>query len=354
MTRVNQRVNQLIRYLSSGLVVGAALVGLAGSPVRAQQITDPSPGVGANDVEPTTPITATFRDSNGVTIRPETVKVFVNDRDVTSEAVITRDFFSYRPTQPLTAGENNVLLEFTNSQGTTRRVTWSFNVGTPVRASIESVSHNASTRPLAANEILLITVNGTPSSDVNVLLIQDSQRVSRLETREVSPGTYVANALVNAQDRTREGILVARLENSGQVRFVTAEQPVQLIEGATTTPQTLTSQEVSATVQPQVSLQPRLTNFNDGDPVNSNSFTLQGQTQPNASVQIEVKAELSVGGLVTTTRTLLTRTVNANSEGSFSLPVTDALGASGTIYQIRMVATAGGQSRSTDLRLVRR
>ncbi|NJL98907.1 MAG: hypothetical protein HC924_08885 [Synechococcaceae cyanobacterium SM2_3_2] len=338
--------------------MGAVLIGLAGSPVYAQQITDPSPGVGAMDVEPGTPITATFREANGVSVRPETVKVFVDEQDVTSQAVITRDFFSYRPTQPLSAGEHDVLLEFTNTQGTTRRVTWSFNVGTPIRAAIESVSHNAGNRPLAANEILLITVNGTPASDVSVLLIQDSQRVSRLETREVSPGTYVANALVSNQDRTTEGILVARLENSDQVRFVTAEQPVQLIEGATTTTQTLSSQEVNATVQPQtqgqIPLQPTLTNFNDGDPVTSNSFTLQGRTQPNASVQIEVRAELSVGGFVTTTRTLLTRTVNANADGSFSLPVTDPLGAPGTIYRVRMTASSGGQSSVRDLQLVRR
>ncbi len=348
------KANALTRYLSSSVLLGAVLIGLAGAPVHAQQITDPSPGVGAMDVEPGTPITAAFRESNGVSVRPETVKVFVDEQDVTSQAVITRDFFSYRPTQPLSAGEHDVLLEFTNSQGTTRRVTWSFNVGTPIRAAIESVSHNAGNRPLAANEILLITVNGTPASDVSVLLIQDSQRVSRLETREVSPGTYVANALVSNQDRTTEGILVARLENSDQVRFVTAEQPVQLIEGATTTTQTLTSQEVSATVQPQASLQPTLTNFNDGDPVTSNSFTLQGRTQPNASVQIEVRAELSVGGFVTTTRTLLTRTVNANADGSFSLPVTDQLGAPGTIYRVRMTASSGGQSSVRDLQLVRR
>ena len=350
--------NALTRYLSSSVLLGAVLIGLAGAPVQAQQITDPSPGVGAMDVEPSTPITAAFRESNGVTVRPETVKVFVDDQDVTSQAVITRDFFSYRPTQPLSAGEHDVLLEFTNSQGTTRRVTWSFNVGTPIRAAIESVSHNAGNRPLAANEILLITVNGTPASDVSVLLIQDSQRVSRLETREVSPGTYVANALVSNQDRTTEGILVARLENSDQVRFVTAEQPVQLIEGATTTTQTLTSQEVNATVQTQTQgqtpLQPTLTNFNDGDPVTSNSFTLQGRTQPNASVQIEVRAELSVGGFVTTTRTLLTRTLNANADGSFSLPVTDQLGAPGTIYRVRMTASSGGQSSVRDLQLVRR
>lgn len=349
--------NKLTRYLSSSVILGAALMGLSGSPARAQQITDPSPGVGASQVEPASPITATFREANGVRVRPETVKVFLDDTEVTAQSVITQDFFSYRPNEPLSPGERNVLLEFTNTQGTTRRVTWSFNVSSPVRATIDNVSHNASTRSLSANEIFLVTINGTPNSRVSALLIQDSQRVSRIETSEVSPGTYVGNVLVRAEDRTAEGILVARLENSNQTRFATAEQPVRLIEGATST-QTLTSQDVtgttSATVATPAALSVSLTNFNNGDPVTSNSFTLQGRTQPSASVQIEVRAELSVGGLISTTRNLTTRTLTAGADGTFSLPVTDALSAPGTIYRIRMTATANGQTSTTELNLTRR
>jgi hypothetical protein len=88
--------NQRCPWFRRVLVAGAAIVELAGLPAKAQQVTNPSPAQAATDVEPTSPISASFRSQNGVSVRPEAVRVFLNGREVTSEAVITRDFFTYR------------------------------------------------------------------------------------------------------------------------------------------------------------------------------------------------------------------------------------------------------------------
>ncbi|MFS8879167.1 hypothetical protein [Synechococcus sp. H55.11] len=338
--------DNLYSWFPRALLIGAAVVGLSGPPARAQQITDPSPAQAATNVEPTSPISASFRSQDGVSVRPETVRVFLDGKDVTAESVITRDFFTYRPAQPLPPGRREVLLEFTNTQGVTRRVTWSFTVGSPVRASIDLVDHNAGNRPLAAGEILLVTVKGTPSSRVTVYLVQDGRQVQTLPAQEVSSGTYVVNALIEPKDTTREGIVIARLENNGQVRFMTAEQPARLIEGATGGIQRLTTQEVSATISPS-SLLPQITNLRDGDRVAGSSFTLQGTTAPNASVRVNVTASTSLGGIISAQQTVTNQTVQADAQGRFTVTVRPPIPASGTVYQINLTATSGNQTSPT-------
>ncbi|MFT0818597.1 hypothetical protein [Synechococcus sp. W60.3] len=338
--------DNLYSWFPRALVMGAAVVGLSGLPARAQQITDPSPAQAATNVEPTSPISASFRSQDGVSVRPETVRVFVDGKDVTAESVITRDFFTYRPSQPLPPGRREVLLEFTNTQGVTLRVTWSFTVGNPVRASIDLVDHNAGNRPLAAGEILLVTVKGTPSSRVTVYLVQDGRQVQTLPAQEVSSGTYVVNALIEPKDATREGIVIARLENGGQVRFMTAEQPARLIEGAAGGIQRLATQEVAATISLS-SLLPQITNLRDGDRVSGSSFTLQGTTAPNASVRVNVTASTSLGGIISAQQTVTNQTVQADAQGRFTVTVRPPIPASGTVYQINLTATSGNQTSPT-------
>ncbi len=333
--------DSLSSWFPRALVIGAAVVGLSGLPAKAQQITDPSPAQAATNVEPTSPISASFRSQEGVSVRPETVRVFLDGKDVTAESVITRDFFTYRPSQPLPPGRREVLLEFTNTQGVTRRVTWSFTVGSPVRASIDLVDHNAGSRPLAAGEILLVTVKGTPSSRVTVYLVQDGRQVQTLQAQEVASGTYVVNALIEPKDATREGIVIARLENGGQVRFMTAEQPVRLVEGATAGIQRLTPQEVPSSLLPQI------TNLRDGDRVAGSSFTLQGTTAPNASVRVTVTASTSLGGILTAQQTVMNQTVQADGQGRFTITVRPPIPAAGTVYQVNLTATSGNQTSPT-------
>jgi hypothetical protein len=340
-------------WLSQTLIIGAATVALAGVPtaVHAQQITDPSPAQAATNVDPASPISASFRAVSGVGVRPETVKILVDNQDVTSQSVVTKEFFSYRPVNPLPAGPHQVLLEFTNTQGVTRRVSWSFNVGSPIKANIDSVVHNAGNRPLAAGEILLITVTGTPASKVTVYMAQDGKQLQTLPGQEVEPGVYVVNALIEAKDTTKEGIVVARLENSGQVRFATAEQAAKLIVGATSGVQKLTSQDVSSSVSTPVattpSLQPQLTNYRDGDQVSGSSFTLQGTTAPNATVTIKVTSDTNLGGIISAQQTIANQTVQANSQGQFSFTVRPPVPASGTSYRINLTGTSAGQTSPT-------
>ena len=325
------------------------------TPVRAQRITSPSPTINAVDVEPSSAISVTFQADDGVTLRPETVKVFLDDTDVSGKSVITSDFLSYRPDSDLSPGKHTVRLEFTNSAGEDRQAQWSFTVGTPIVADIESVSHNGANEPLAAGQSLLVSVNGTPGSDVSVFLVRDGSTVKSLATEEVSEGVYVASLPVTEVDLTDEGIVVARLEQDGQIRFATADQPLQLVAETSASAEEVTlesSEETADEVTPD-SLQPKVTSHEDGDSVSGSSFELVGTTAPNASVQVVGTAENSLGGLISTQRTLVNRTVQADESGNFSLRISAGLATiSGSVYTIELTASADGvTSETTTLQL---
>ncbi|MEO1132987.1 MAG: hypothetical protein AAFX40_09810, partial [Cyanobacteria bacterium J06639_1] len=204
-----------INVLTGGLVgaiVSAAVFGTTAPPALAQRILNPNPAQGAQSVGTQPAISASFEALNGVDVQPDTMRVLLDGEDVSDRAVINSDFFSYRPSSPLAPGSHQIVLEYENTRGVPQRASWNFNVSSPSRTAIDSVTHNGNNRPLGSGEVLLATVTGTPNSDVVLYLVQDGQRVQTLTTEEVSSGTYVANVLVEAKDATREGILVSRLE----------------------------------------------------------------------------------------------------------------------------------------------
>jgi len=318
-------------------------------PVVAQVITDPSPEQAATNVEPDTSISAIFRPDNaGVTLDPRSLRIFLNDRDITNDAVITKDFFSYRPEVPLDPGNYQIVLQFNNSQGLARRIGWNFSVGTTTAIGIDSLSHNAGNRPLRPGEVMAVTVNGTPGSQVRLFLIKDGQTLQPLpNAQEIAPGTYVSNVVIQEANSTREGTLIARLQRGNQVRFASADRPIRLVVGGRPGQQ-LGSPTTSVTPTPSA-LQPRLTNFNDGDRISGSSFTLQGLTAPNAQVRIRVDSTTPIGGgFLTATQTLVNDAViTADRQGIFSFPVRPPIPVPNTTYQVSLTAILGGQTSST-------
>ena len=318
-------------------------------PAVAQVITDPSPEQAATNVEPDTSISAIFRpDSAGVTLDPRSLRIFLNDRDITNDAVITKDFFSYRPETPLAAGNYQVVLQFNNSQGQSRRIGWNFSVGSTAAVGIDSLSHNAGNRPLRPGEVMAVTVNGTPGSQVKLFLIKDGQTLQPLpDAQEIAPGTYVSNIVIQEANSTREGTLLARLQRGNQVRFASADRPIRLVVGGRPGQQ-LGSPTTSATPTPS-SLQPRLTNLKEGDRISGSSFTLQGLTAPNAQVRIRVESTTPIGGgFLTATQTIVNDAViTADSQGVFSYLVRPPIPVPNSTYQVSLTGIQGGQTSAT-------
>ena len=335
-----------------------ASAGLSARPVQAQRVVDVTPGVNSDDVSADALISGVFDTESGE-VDVDSVRVYVNGQDVTGSSSITRNFFSYRPTQPLSQGEHQIQVEYSNMQGQRRVASWSFMVETLQSAlAIDSVTHNA-TEPLGQDATLLTTINGTSGVQASVLLIEDGSVVREVQAEEVSSGVYVASYNLTASNVSTETIAVGQLQRGDQKVFAAAPQPV-VITASTTAPE-VSDVEVSDPSNPTtntvdneatdtVPLQPQFTSHSDGDAIDTSGFTLVGRTQPNATVEITVDSTTAVaGGFISLgASNLVDTTVTADLNGEFSVRVpTPIVLTEDTRYQIEASARVGDNVSST-------
>lgn len=330
----------------------------------AQKVVDVSPAQNSQDVAADTSITGLFDTSDGSQVDLSTVKIFLNDQDVTTNSTITGNFFSYRPTQPLSAGNNQVKLEFNNVSGQSWVVSWNFAVEQPKPAlEISSVTHNGGSEPLGSDATLLVTINGTPGSQGNVTLVEDGKVVRQFNTQEVSQGVYVATVTVGTNAVT-EGIVVGRLQRQEQVTYsaanqsvafspnVTTQQVTQVEENPTTEP---TPVAVESTPEP---LTVNLTSHQEGEAISTQGFTLVGETLPEATVNVKVTSTVqALGGFVSIGgNTLLTeQAISADSNGRFQVEIPrPSVVTSGTRYTVEVTASKDEQTSSTSLNLTQK
>ncbi|NEQ65217.1 MAG: hypothetical protein F6K21_06915 [Symploca sp. SIO2D2] len=341
----------------------------------AQNIVNHSPSQTNEAVAPDSSISGVF-DTSGGSVEVNTVKIFVNDQDVTRNSTITPNFFSYRPTQDLPPGNNRVRVEYQNTNGQQWAVGWNFQVQRPqVALEITSVTHNATNTALGAGSTFLTTINGTPGAQASVMVL-DGATMRRLPAQEVSRGVYVANLNLGSTDRINDGVVVGRLERGDKTVYGAASQAVVFNPSATVTqvsqvettttqttenPQNQTPQN-TLTAVPSIPLSPEFTSHKNGDQIDTAGFTLKGKTQPNARVRVVVEQAASssnILGAITTgllnSRQLLETTVNADSNGQFTVNVPQPrLLDSGIKYSVTATAQKDGRSDTTTLSLTQR
>jgi hypothetical protein len=322
------------------------------APLLAQQVSNVSPGLNSDDVPADASISGVFRKKDGVGVDLNSVRIYVNDQDVTNRSTITANFFSYRPDRPLSPGTNQVKVAYKDEKGKDRTVIWTFDVQQPqAKVEITSVTHNAESKALGPGSTFLATIKGTPNANTRVLLVENGKGVRQLPVQEVSPGVYVATLNVTANDNISEGIVVARLQRQNQTIFRAASQPLVLSKQASsgeippTQPNNPNQPEKPTRPNNGQSnnrpLRPLFTSHQNGNRINTRGFILTGQTQPNAQVKVKVTASLSIlGGFVNLSNsTLVDETITADSQGNFQVdvPPPPTL-APGTQYTIQAVA----------------
>ncbi|ACK69344.1 conserved hypothetical protein [Gloeothece citriformis PCC 7424] len=352
----------LFNLIKSSLstITGAVLaLGLGSQVALSQRIVNVNPSLNSQSVPPETSIYGVFEPTNGVGVDPQSVNIFLNNQNVTNRSTITNNFFSYRPQQNLPSGANTVRVEFNTANGESRVVSWNFTVNQPTaNLNINSVSHNAVNKTLGTDDTFIATINGTPNGQGTILLVKDGETVQEIATQEVSPGVYVATLKVNPNEATREGIVVGRLQGQNQTIYEVASQPFAFSNTATTAAIPPVQEVENGTVAANQSLRPLFTNYRSGDEINTRGFTLQGQTLPNATVDIKVTSALPVlGGLFDVNvgqNTLVNQTVTADNNGFFQIqvPAPSTL-TSGLRYDVTAVASKGDEtSQPVDLTLV--
>jgi hypothetical protein len=346
---------------------GLLLAPIASSPqaALAQRVVDVSPDVNSQNVPPDTSISGQFDTNNTPAVDLNSVRILVNGQDVTNRSTVTRNFFSYRPAQPLPPGQSRVQIDYRNVNGEQRSVNWGFTVQQPQAAvQISSVTHNAASNQLGPGTTFLATINGTPGSQASVLLVQDGRTVRELQAQEVSSGVYVATLNVQSSDRLSEGIVVGRLRRQNQTTFAAASQPVVFnpsaggtvvvpdSSGAGSTGSGNTGSGNTGNTSSQ--LQPSFTSHRNGGEVSGSGFTLVGQTRPNATVDVQVTSRVSVLGVVNLGgETLLDEEVTANQNGRFEVEVPGPrIPVPGTRYTVRATASFNNEtSLATEITL---
>jgi hypothetical protein len=344
------------------LAASGLLLSSIASPQQAalaQRVVDVSPDVNSQSVPPDTSISGQFDTANTPAVDLNSVRIFVNNQDVTSRSTITRNFFSYRPDQPLPPGQSQVRIDYRNVNGEQRSVNWGFTVQQPqATVQISSVTHNAASNQLGPGTTFLATVNGTPGSQASILLIQDGRTVRELQAQEVSSGVYVATLNVQSSDRLNEGIVVGRLRRQNQTTFAAASQPVVFnpsAGGTVVVPDSSgTGTGTGSTGSTTQQLQPSFTSHRNGGEVSGSGFTLVGQTRPNATVDVQVTSTVSVLGVVNLGgQTLLDQEVTADQNGRFEVRVPGPrIPVPGTRYTVRATASLNNEtSRATEITL---
>ena len=342
------------------VVSGVALSGVFPTPLLAQQVTNVSPALNSDDVAADSSISGVFKKKNGIGVNVNSVRIYVNDQDVTNQSTINPDFFSYRPNRPLSPGTNRVKLEYQNEKGNDRTVIWTFDVQQPqTKVEITSVTHNAESTALGPGSTFLATIKGTPNANARVLMLENGKTVRQLPVQEVSPGIYVATLNVTAKDNISEGVVVARLQRQNQTTFRAASQPFVMNKQASSGDVPSQSEDSSPPANNQVNnrpLRPLFTSHQNGDRINTRGFTLTGQTQPNAQVNVKVTANLSIlGGFVNLANsTLIDQSITADNQGNFQMQVPPHSNlVSGTQYTIQAIARKGNDtSQSVQFGLV--
>lgn len=345
-----------------GLTVALGGVGLGlMRPAIAQRLTDVTPAVNGTDVSPDASISGVFDASEGGSLNPGSVRILLNNQDVTGRSTISRGFFSYRPERPLEPGSYTVQVDYANTQGQRRSTTWGFTVPSQVSVSLQNVTHNAATA-LDNGSTFLATLTGTRGAKASVLLIDDKRAIQELNAQEVSPGVYVATVIVKATSAVQERVVVGQLALGNRKAIAAASQPALWASlpvspptptstpTATPTPTpTVTPASTPGAINPKPNT-PSFSSHKTGDRITTQGFVLQGSTSPNATVRIKVTASTPLlGGVINLGGDVLVdKAVVADSAGQFKVDVpAPVILQRGVRYTVEATATLNNQTSGT-------
>ena len=109
------------------------------------------PENGSSVASRTPDISASYSDGEGTGVDPQTIRLLVNDQDVTKQATIGRDFVAYRPSQALPDSVTRVEVQMADRAGNRTSLKWSFGFGTPSSTTTTLPSEQAKLLPTLTN-----------------------------------------------------------------------------------------------------------------------------------------------------------------------------------------------------------
>ncbi len=246
----------------------------------------------------------TYADANGTGVSAQTVRLLVNNEDVTARATITEAFFSYPPPADLPAGKNTVVVTLRDAAGNETRREWSFTV-TPAETLLKRVTFTPENKALSMGDTLTVRAEAVPGGTARFALGSASPTgaAAAIERpmREESPGVYVGTYEVQRGDSlARAPVSVTFTPPNGRTGVtLAAAQAVTIAAGAPETPVIDTPQE--------------------GASVGAAVVTIMGRAAPNATIRVNVSYQGRALLLIAARGTLAAREVKADEKGKWSV-----------------------------------
>jgi len=192
---------------ASPLVQSSTLVTLDTTPPRILEVSPPD---GARVVN-NRPNVVVVAEDTGSGIR--TVRMFVQDQDVTPDLVRGDRIFAYTPPRPLPDGRVEIRIRIVDRAGNSAERSWSFVVDTR-GAVIQSVTFGPA-RPLGAGDVLTVVMVAEPGGRASFSVEGIAENIPMAEQQ---PGRYVGTYTVRPGDvAPKSRVIVQFVRPTGEV-----------------------------------------------------------------------------------------------------------------------------------------
>ncbi len=229
-------------------------------------------------------------DTSG--IDTNSIKLRVDNRDVTQRANVTRNFITYTPTSALKAGTHMVELTVADKAGNITISKWQFALDASVAVGIKSVTHNAN-KVLEPGDLLHVKVVGVPQSKATFTV----GNIKGIAIPETKAGTYEVDYTIRKGDDTTGSKLKVRLVTPGGERFSQdANTAIAVKTGKPTAPKI---------------------NFPRAGSNPSSPVIIRGTAMPNTNVKLHVEYRGKLAGLITVKGVALDTTIRADKNGDW-------------------------------------
>ncbi|MFM9873895.1 MAG: stalk domain-containing protein [Fimbriimonadaceae bacterium] len=270
-------------------------------------------------------ITADLRDENGSGINQSTVKLWVDNKDVTSQAYVTERLIVLKPTQDLSIGKHDVKLTVTDNAGNNSTVETEFEIV----AAVNLVQNFVLTPTSKLEPGDSVKINAMVGSDVKRVMVKlGNQDVLRQANLAADGKVSFAYTVAKGDSFDDSPItLLLEMSNGDKLEYV-AESRLTMVGVVTPQPK-LVSPEAGSNL--------------------GKSVVLTGTAEKAATVRIRVEYISSVFGLLQTQGLVKELEVEVNADGTFttgSIALSGPLGSNPDSYKVTMIAisTKGRES----------
>ncbi|MEI6914670.1 MAG: stalk domain-containing protein, partial [Armatimonadota bacterium] len=279
------------------------------------QIKDPIPANSTIAATNRPSISAVFDDRAGSGIDQNSVRIDVDNRDVTSSATVTQNFINLVPEQALAAGVHTVTVSALDNAGNQASQSWKFSV-TNAKDIITAVGVIGGENP-QPGDVITVGVTGVPGAAASFSIGASG---TKIPLTEVSAGRYKGTYTVRrGEDISGQPVVATLKTKDGQVFTQQAENK-------------LGGQAVAPPA-------PVITSPVDRGKVQS-SLVIAGTAQRGSKVRLSVDYVRTVFGVLGLNGTLAEQVVDVDQNGKFVTKAIDLSSVKGKNTEFTITATA--------------